>query len=125
MNEKIYRHKIITVMCEYGGAFLWQKDSGICGLSDTYVGPNIVDCWTLHVIWPDGWKISKSLEERFVKWQLNFERHSLGNPNFNWRTHFSEEDALVDELQDVLGWKEYIVRPSDWRSRLLNEYPYG
>lgn len=117
-----YKHQIITVMCDYGGTFLWQQSCG-CGLSERCVGPNIVDCWgNLPVLWPEGWDIPIGLEKHFIQWQINFENHSLRDPKFNWNAHFRDEDALVDELQNVLGWKEYIVRPSSWESRLLNSY---
>jgi len=121
MKRKQYNQNIITVMADHGGAFLWQQSCD-CGVAGTCVGPCIADCFSNTVNWPDGWRIPKSLEHRFVRWQLYFERYSLNRPGFNWDTHFRKEEALVDELQEILGWQKYIVRPSPHNLRILTKF---
>ncbi len=121
MNCTNFKHKIIFVMADYGGAFLWRQNCD-CGVMADCIGANIADCFSNCVNWPNNWDIPQKLEHRFIQWQRNFERHSYDNPKFNWVAHFKEEDALVNELQNVLGWQKYIVRPTPWERRLLDRY---
>lgn len=99
---------VVTLMPDYGGAFLWIKEGGA---DDEAVGPNAGDCFA--GIDPRGWSradtlpIPADLWRDLCHWQMRFERAPetpVGRSVLiDWDDYHREGMLLAGHLKSLWG----------------------
>ncbi|MDO4434167.1 MAG: hypothetical protein Q4B82_06275 [Alysiella sp.] len=93
MDNVFEKCDIISVMPDYGGAYLWSKLEGERG-----IGANIADAWCGYQDWLP---ISESLQMQFHEWQGQFEKVDF----------YPCEDEEGNASDEILNWQGETV---DW-----------
>jgi len=109
MNHKKIIKQKFKVVADYAWAWGWQADYYEDG---THFYCNCNEFITDR----DGnylEKIDKSLIEELDVWQVNFERNSYENPNFDWENFNKKGEELTEKLKKQIGhlFDEIVYEP--------------